>query len=658
MAKKEFKAESRKLLDMMINSIYTHKEIFLRELISNASDALDKLYYQALQSGDTGVQRSDFKINLTANKDARTLTITDNGIGMTAEEMENNLGTIAQSGSLAFKQKMQKEDSAEGSDAPSTDIIGQFGVGFYSAFMVADHVTVTSRAYGSDQANVWESSGTDGYTIEPAEKDTVGTEIVLHMKEDEKDDENGENYSRFLDEYELRHLVKKYSDYIHYPIQMMVTKTRPKKDETENAQTDSADDQKEEKKAPEMETYQELETLNSMEPIWKRPKNKVKKEEYDEYYKSKFGDYQDPARVIRTQVEGVSSYTALLFIPSHTPFNYYTTDFEKGLQLYSSGVMIMEKCKDLLPDYFNFVEGLVDSEDLSLNISRETLQQNRQVKNIAKTLEKKIKNELLDFLKNDREGYEKFFHEFGRQLKYGIYMDYGMHKDVLSDLILFYSSTEKKLVTLDEYIAKMGEDQKYIYYAPGETVDKIDMLPQVKAAKDKGLEVLYLTEEIDEFVVRMMGSYKDKAFRSISEEDFSEGESEDDKKKLEELKKEHEDLLSFMKETLGDQVSEVKLSARLGDAPVSLSSKGGISFEMEKTLNKMPMNQGIKAERVLELNPDHAVMKKLADTFAAGDKDLAGTYTRLLYDQAVLLSGLAIEDPTKVGEDVTKLILK
>lgn len=658
MAKKEFKAESRKLLDMMINSIYTHKEIFLRELISNASDALDKLYYQALQSGDTGVQRSDFKINLTADKDARTLTITDNGIGMTAEEMENNLGTIAQSGSLAFKQKMQKEDSAEGSDAPSTDIIGQFGVGFYSAFMVADHVTVTSRAYGSDQANVWESSGTDGYTIEPAEKDTVGTEIVLHMKEDEKDDENGENYSRFLDEYELRHLVKKYSDYIHYPIQMMVTKTRPKKDETENAQTDSADDQKEEKKAPEMETYQELETLNSMEPIWKRPKNKIKKEEYDEYYKSKFGDYQDPARVIRTQVEGVSSYTALLFIPSHTPFNYYTTDFEKGLQLYSSGVMIMEKCKDLLPDYFNFVEGLVDSEDLSLNISRETLQQNRQVKNIAKTLEKKIKNELLDFLKNDREGYEKFFHEFGRQLKYGIYMDYGMHKDVLSDLILFYSSTEKKLVTLDEYIAKMGEDQKYIYYAPGETVDKIDMLPQVKAAKDKGLEVLYLTEEIDEFVVRMMGSYKDKAFRSISEEDFSEGESEDDKKKLEELKKEHEDLLSFMKETLGDQVSEVKLSARLGDAPVSLSSKGGISFEMEKTLNKMPMNQGIKAERVLELNPDHAVMKKLADTFAAGDKDLAGTYTRLLYDQAVLLSGLAIEDPTKVGEDVTKLILK
>ena len=658
MAKKEFKAESRKLLDMMINSIYTHKEIFLRELISNASDALDKLYYQALQSGDTGVQRSDFKINLTADKDARTLTITDNGIGMTAEEMENNLGTIAQSGSLAFKQKMQKEDSAEGSDAPSTDIIGQFGVGFYSAFMVADHVTVTSRAYGSDQANVWESSGTDGYTIEPAEKDTVGTEIVLHMKEDEKDDENGENYSRFLDEYELRHLVKKYSDYIHYPIQMMVTKTRPKKDETENAQTDSANDQKEEKKAPEMETYQELETLNSMEPIWKRPKNKVKKEEYDENYKSKFGDYQDPARVIRTQVEGVSSYTALLFIPSHTPFNYYTTDFEKGLQLYSSGVMIMEKCKDLLPDYFNFVEGLVDSEDLSLNISRETLQQNRQVKNIAKTLEKKIKNELLDFLKNDREGYEKFFHEFGRQLKYGIYMDYGMHKDVLSDLILFYSSTEKKLVTLDEYIAKMGEDQKYIYYAPGETVDKIDMLPQVKAAKDKGLEVLYLTEEIDEFVVRMMGSYKDKAFRSISEEDFSEGESEDDKKKLEELKKEHEDLLSFMKETLGDQVSEVKLSARLGDAPVSLSSKGGISFEMEKTLNKMPMNQGIKAERVLELNPDHAVMKKLADTFAAGDKDLAGTYTRLLYDQAVLLSGLAIEDPTKVGEDVTKLILK
>lgn len=662
MAKKEFKAESKKLLDMMINSIYTHKEIFLRELISNASDALDKLYYQSLQSGDTGIQRSDFKIHLTADKDARTLTISDNGIGMTAEEMESNLGTIAQSGSLAFKQKMQEKDAGGSEEEAATDIIGQFGVGFYSAFMVADRVTVTSRAYGSDSANVWESSGTDGYTIEPTEKDTVGTDIVLHLKDDEKEDENGENYSRFLDEYELRRLVRKYSDYIHYPIQMMVTKTRPKKDESEDVQTNtenqSSENGNEEKKPPEMETYQELETLNSMEPIWKRPKSQVKEEEYNDYYKTKFGDYQDPARVIRTQVEGVSSYTALLFIPSHTPFNYYTTDFEKGLQLYSSGVMIMEKCKDLLPDYFNFVEGLVDSEDLSLNISRETLQQNRQVKNIAKTLEKKIKNELLDFLKNDREGYEKFFHEFGRQLKYGIYMDYGMHKDVLSDLILFYSSTEKKLVTLDEYIAKMGEDQKYIYYAPGETVDKIDMLPQVKAAKDKGLEVLYLTEEIDEFVVRMMSEYKDKAFRSVSEEDFSEGESDEEKKKLEDLKKEHEDLLNFMKETLGDQISEVKLSGRLGDAPVSLSSKGGISFEMEKTLNKMPMNQGIKAERVLELNPDHAVMKKLADTFAAGDKDLAGTYTRLLYDQAVLLSGLTIDDPAKVGEDVTTLILK
>lgn len=662
MAKKEFKAESKKLLDMMINSIYTHKEIFLRELISNASDALDKLYYQSLQSGDTGIQRSDFKIHLTADKDARTLTISDNGIGMTAEEMESNLGTIAQSGSLAFKQKMQEKDAGSSEDEAATDIIGQFGVGFYSAFMVADRVTVTSRAYGSDSANVWESSGTDGYTIEPTEKDTVGTDIVLHLKDDEKEDENGENYSRFLDEYELRRLVRKYSDYIHYPIQMMVTKTRPKKDESEDVQTDtenqSSENGNEEKKPPEMETYQELETLNSMEPIWKRPKSQVKDEEYNDYYKTKFGDYQDPARVIRTQVEGVSSYTALLFIPSHTPFNYYTTDFEKGLQLYSSGVMIMEKCKDLLPDYFNFVEGLVDSEDLSLNISRETLQQNRQVKNIAKTLEKKIKNELLDFLKNDREGYEKFFHEFGRQLKYGIYMDYGMHKDVLSDLILFYSSTEKKLVTLDEYIAKMGDDQKYIYYAPGETVDKIDMLPQVKAAKDKGLEVLYLTEEIDEFVVRMMSEYKDKAFRSVSEEDFSEGESDEEKKKLEDLKKEHEDLLNFMKETLSDQISEVKLSGRLGDAPVSLSSKGGISFEMEKTLNKMPMNQGIKAERVLELNPDHAVMKKLADTFAAGDKDLAGTYTRLLYDQAVLLSGLTIDDPAKVGEDVTALILK
>ncbi len=680
MAKKEFKAESKKLLDMMINSIYTHKEIFLRELISNASDALDKLYYTSLQSGDTGVQRSDFNIPLTADKDARTLTISDNGIGMTADEMESNLGTIAQSGSLAFKQELAKKEGEEADQASNTDIIGQFGVGFYSAFMVADHVTVTSRAYGSDEANVWESTGADGYTIDPAEKDTVGTDIVLHLKDDETDDENGENYSRFLDEYELRRLVRKYSDYIHYPIQMMVTKTRPKKDETKEAenadntaaaenadaqtgdqaadQTEEKKEENKEKKPPEMETYQELETLNSMEPIWKRPKNKVTSEEYNDYYKSKFGDYQDPARVIRTQVEGVSSYTALLFVPSHAPFNYYTTDFEKGLQLYSSGVMIMEKCKDLLPDYFNFVDGLVDSEDLPLNLSRETLQQNRQVKNIAKTLEKKIKSDLLNFLKEDREGYEKFFHEFGRQLKYGIYMDYGMHKDVLSDLVLFYSSTEKKLVTLDEYLAKMGDDQKYIYYAPGETVDKIDMLPQVKAAKAKGLEVLYLTEEIDEFVVRMMGTYKDKGFRSISEEDFREGESDEDKKKMEDLQKQHEELINFMKETLGDQVSEIKLSSNLGDAPVSLSSKGGISFEMEKTLNKMPINQGIKAERVLELNPDHDVLKKLSDTFESGDKDLTASYTRLLYGQAVLLSGLTIANPAEMGDDLTKVILK
>ncbi|MFR7989592.1 MAG: molecular chaperone HtpG [Anaerovoracaceae bacterium] len=643
MAKKQFKAESKKLLDLMINSIYTHKEIFLRELISNASDALDKLYYQSLQSGDTGIKRSDFHIRIDADKDARTLTISDNGIGMNREELEANLGTIARSGSMAFKEAHGEENGEKGKKA--VDIIGQFGVGFYSAFMVADEVTVTSKAYGSDEANVWNSRGADGYTVTAGEKASPGTEIVLHIKADAED----ENYSKFLEEYTLRNLVKKYSDYIRYPIQMMVEKHRPK-----------ADAEPEEGKAPEMESYMELDTLNTMEPIWKRQKSKVKTEDYNEYYKSKFGDYQDPARVIRTSVEGVSSYTALLFIPSHAPYDYYTKDYEKGLQLYSSGVMIMDKCKELLPDYFNFVRGLVDSQDLSLNISRETLQHDRQLRNIAKNLEKKIKKELADFLKNDREGYESFFENFGRQLKYGLYDDFGMHKDVLADLILFYSSMEKKMITLDEYIAKMGEDQKYIYYAAGESVEKIDMLPQTEFIRDKGYEILYLTDEIDEFMLQMIRDYKEKEFKSVSAEDIAVEESADAQEKIKQAEEENKDLLNFIKTSLGDKVTEVKLSPRLKDSAVCLTTKGGISLEMEKVLNAMPQDQQIRAERILELNPEHPVMEALKNAFAQGDsgKETVKTYADLLYNQAVLISGLSVEDPVTFAKEICSLITR
>ncbi|MGC2873040.1 molecular chaperone HtpG [Ihubacter sp. mB4P-1] len=643
MAKKQFKAESKKLLDLMINSIYTHKEIFLRELISNASDALDKLYYQSLQSGDTGIKRSDFHIDITADKDARTLTISDNGIGMTAAELEANLGTIAKSGSLAFKQDHAEEEPAKG--AKPIDIIGQFGVGFYSAFMVADQVTVTSKAYGSDEANCWMSKGADGYTVEASEKNASGTEIILHIKEDT----DGEDYSRFLEEYTIRSLIKKYSDYIRYPIQMMVEKRRPKEGS-----------EPEEGQMPEMESFMELETLNTMEPIWKRQKSKVKPEDYNDYYTNKFGDYQDPVRVVRTSVEGVSSYTALLFIPGHTPFDYYTKDYEKGLQLYSSGVMIMEKCKELLPDYFNFVKGLVDSQDLSLNISRETLQHDRQLKNIAKNLEKKIKKELADFMKNDREGYEKFFENFGRQLKYGIYDDFGMHKDVLSDLVLFYSSMEKKMISLDEYLAKMGEDQQYIYYASGESVDKIDMLPQTEFLKDKGYEILYLTDEIDEFVLQMMHDYKEKEFKSVSAEDISGEETDEQKEAMKKAEEDNKALLDYIKESLAGKVTEVKLSPRLKGSAVCLTTKGNISLEMEKVLNAMPTDQMVKADRILEINPDHAVMTTLRDTFAMGDegKNMVKTYANLLYSQAVLISGLTVDDPVALGEDICKVITK
>ena len=644
MAKKQFKAESKRLLDLMINSIYTHKEIFLRELISNASDALDKLYYQSLQSGDTGIKRSDFQINVAADKDARILTISDNGIGMSKEDLEANLGTIAKSGSLAFKEE-HSDEGKDNKEKKAIDIIGQFGVGFYSAFMVADEVVVTSKAYGSEQSYRWQSKGADGYTVEEAEKTGHGTEIVLHIKEDTE----GENYSKFLEEYTIRNLIKRYSDYIRYPIQMMVAKHRPKEDA-----------EPEEGKAPEMETYMELETLNTMEPIWKRQKSKVKPEDYNEYYKGKFGDYEDPVKVIRTSVEGVSSYTALLFIPGHTPYDYYTKDYEKGLQLYSSGVMIMEKCKELLPDYFNFVKGLVDSQDLSLNISRETLQHDRQLKNIAKNLEKKIKKELLDFLKEDREGYEKFFDNFGRQIKYGLYDDFGMHKEVLADLVLFYSSMEKKRITFDEYIAKMGEDQKYIYYAAGESIEKIDMLPQTEFIKDKGYEILYLTDEIDEFVLQMMRDYKEKEFKSVSAEDLAEEGSSEQQETIKKAEEENKDLLAFIKDSLGDQVTEVKLSPRLKNSPVCLTTKGGISLEMEKVLNAMPMDQQVKAERILEINPDHEVMKTLQEAYAAGEdgKEKVKTYASLLYNQSLLICGLTVDDPVKFSEDICKLIVK
>ena len=640
MAKKQFKAESKKLLDLMIHSIYTNKEIFLRELISNSSDALDKLYYKSLTSGELGIKRNDFYIQITPDKELRTLTIRDNGIGMSKDELENNLGTIAKSGSLGFKEEQEKNKD-ENTKAKNIDIIGQFGVGFYSAFMVSDIVSVTSKAFGSDDAYRWVSRGADGYTIEEASLDGHGTEIILTIKEDT----DGENYSSFLEEYMIRNLIKKYSDYIRYPIRMMVEKSRPI-GETEEG------------KAPEFEKYSELETLNSMEPIWKRQKSKVKPEEYNDYYKSKYMDYMDPARVIRTNVEGVSSFTALMFIPGHAPFDYYTKEYEKGLQLYSSGVMIMDKCKDLLPDYFNFVKGLVDSQDLSLNISREMLQQDRQLKNIAKNVEKKIKRDLEDFLKNDRDGYEKFFENFGKQLKYGLYESYGMNREVLEDLVLFYSSTEQKNVTLAEYLERMKDDQNAIYYAAGESIKKIDLLPQTEFVKSKGYEILYLTDEMDEFVFNILGQYKDKPFKSVSAEDIAEDDTEEAKENMKKLEEDNKELLEDIKKALGDKVSEVKLSPRLKSSAVCLTTKGDISLEMEKILSAMPMDQGIKAERVLELNPEHSVfdaLNKIKSEDADGKK--LEVYANLLYDQALLISGIQIDDPVEFSKSICQLIV-
>lgn len=694
MAKEQFKAESRKLLDLMINSIYTHKEIFIRELISNASDALDKLYYKTLESGDTGIQRKDFNILIATDKEERTLTISDNGIGMTAAELEANLGTIAKSGSEAFKSA-----EADGEQAKKIDIIGQFGVGFYSAFMVADKVTVTSRAYGQEEANRWISEGASGYIVEPAVRDEAGTTIVLHLKEDAGE----EKYSTYLDEYTIRRLIKKYSDYIRYPIRMEVTKQRrveesaktpheeaqsangTQEDENNDSATTAAQENDakegsahgsadsaggteaaaEESKAapakePVYESYTELETLNSMEPIWKRQKSRVKPEEYNEYYKSKFYDYMDPARVIRTSVEGVSSFTALLFIPSHEAFDYYTKDFEKGLALYSSGVLIMEKCADLLPDYFNFVRGLVDSMDLSLNISRETLQHDRQLRSIARNVEKKIKRDLEDFLKNDREGYEKFFTNFGKQLKYGLYEDYGAHRDVLEDLVLFYSSAEKKLVTLAEYVSRMKEDQKEIYYAAGESNERIAQLPQTAYLTGRGYEVLYLSDEIDEFVLKVLGQYKEKKFVSVLDDAVSRGQSEEEKQRIAALQEENKELLESIKKALDGKVAEVRLAPHLADTASGISAKGEVSLEMEKVLNAMPMGQGMKADRVLELNPDAPVFKKMQEAQSKGDegKEKIQRFARLLYDQALLIAGLPVEDPVAFSRQIAELMAK
>ena len=631
MAKKEFKAESKRLLDLMINSIYTHHEIFLRELISNASDALDKMYYKSLTEND-GMSREDFYIRLTPDKEARTLTVSDNGCGMTAEELENNLGTIAKSGSLAFKQENEaKED---------IDIIGQFGVGFYSAFMVADHVKVVSKPYGSDKAWAWESDGADGYTIEEAEKDSFGTDIILTLKADNDD----EAFSEYLETYRLTQLVKKYSDYIRYPIRMMVESQRVK----EGTGTDD--------KPAEYESYTEDRTLNSMVPIWKKSKSEVTEEEYNSFYQDKFFDYTPPARVIYSSTEGASTYHALLFIPSRMPYDFYTKNYEKGLQLYASGVLIMEKCADLLPDYFSFVKGLVDSEDLSLNISREMLQHDRQLKLIASRLEKKIKSELKSMLTNEREKYEEFFKNFGLQLKYGVYSDYGTHKELLQDLLLFYSSSEKKMVTLDEYVGRMKEDQKYIYYACGETTDRIDRLPQTELLKDKGFEILYLTDDVDEFALKMMMKYADKEFRNVSDKDLG-LEAEADSEEIKKQNEDNKELLRFMKDTLGDKVSEVKLSERLKSHPVCISSDGGVSIEMEKVLSAMPGANGqkIQAKRVLELNASHPVFARLQKLFAE-NPDAVKEYASLLYDQALLIEGLPIEDPVAFSNAVCKLM--
>jgi molecular chaperone HtpG len=624
MSKMEFKAESKRLLEMMINSIYSKREVFLRELISNASDAIDKIYYKALTDDSLSFDKESYFIKIVADKENRTLKITDTGIGMTKDELETNLGTIAKSGSLAFKNETELKDGH--------DIIGQFGVGFYAAFMVADVVTVISKALGSDQAYKWESTGAEGYTIEPYEKDEVGTEIILKIKENTED----EKYDEFLEEYSLKSIIKKYSDFIRYPIKMDLSGRRPKED-SEN----------------EFEDYQEEQIINSMVPIWRKNKNELTDEDYENFYAEKHYGFDKPLKHVHISVDGTIRYNAILYIPEKMPFDYYTKEFEKGLELYSNGVLIMNKCADLLPDYFSFVKGMVDSEDLSLNISREILQHDRQLKLIAKNINKKIKSELLALLKNDRVKYEEFYKSFGRQLKYGVYSDFGAHKDELQDLLMFHSSKEDKLVSLDEYVSRMPEDQKYIYYASGDSIDRIKKLPQAELVAEKGFEILYFTDDIDEFAIRMLMNYKEKEFKSVSSGDLG---IEADENESNTDSEEYKDLFDYMKNTLAGKVKDVRVSKRLKSHPVCLSTDGELTIEMEKILSMMPDNQNIKADKVLEINPNHDVFKSLQNSFDH-DKEKLALYTTLLYNQALLIEGLPINDPVEFTNDICKIMI-
>ncbi|TXC91324.1 molecular chaperone HtpG [Metabacillus litoralis] len=626
MAKQQFKAESKRLLEMMINSIYSQREVFLRELISNASDAIDKIYYKALTDESLTFDQENYYIKVTPNKENRTLTITDTGIGMTKEELENNLGVIAKSGSLAFKTENELKDGH--------DIIGQFGVGFYAAFMVADVVTVVSRALGSDEAYKWQSEGAEGYTIEPHEKDTVGTEIILQIKENAEE----ENYDEFLEEYSLKTIIKKYSDFIRYPIKMDVSGQRPKED---------SDD--------ELESYVEEQTINSMVPIWRKNKSELTDEDYEKFYQEKHYGFDKPLKHIHISVDGTIRYQSILYIPENMPFDYYSKEYEKGLELYSNGVLIMNKSADLLPDYFSFVKGMVDSEDLSLNISREMLQHDRQLKLIAKNINKKIKNELQSLMKNDREKYETFYKAFGRQLKYGVYSDFGSNKEVLQDLLLFHSSKENKLVSLDEYVSSMPEDQKYIYYASGESIDRIEKLPQTELVSEKGYEILYFTEDIDEFAIKMLMNYKEKEFKSVSSGDLG-IESDENEAQTETERAENKDLFDFMKNVLSSKVKDVRISKRLKSHPVCLTTEGDVTIEMEKILSAMPDNQNVKADKVLEINSSHEVFQSLKNAFE-NDKDKVTLYTNLLYNQALLIEGLPIQDPVEFTNDMCKVMV-
>lgn len=637
MAKKEFKAESKRLLELMINSIYTHKEIFLREIISNASDAIDKMAYVALTDDKVGMNRSDFKIVVVPDKEKRTLTVTDNGIGMTKEELEHNLGTIAQSGSFKFKKDLAQDENKEN----DTDIIGQFGVGFYSAFMVSDKITVISKAYGSDKAYKWESEGADGYTVTECEKDSVGTDVIMHIKPDTEE----EDYCEYLEEYGLEHLIKKYSDYIRYPIRMEVTKSRQKE-----KPADAPEDYK-----PEWEEYKEWETVNSMVPVWQKNKKDVTEEEYNDFYKQKFGDFEDPLCSISVDAEGLVSYKALLFVPAKAPYDYYTRDFEKGLQLYSSGVLIMDKCSDLLPEYFRFVRGVVDTPDVSLNISREMLQHDRQLKTISANIEKKIKARLIKMQQEEPEKYEKFWNAFGRQIKYGAAADYGMHKDQLLDLMMFNSSKEGKLTSFEQYVSRMPEEQEYIYYAAGENEAQLAKLPQTERILDKGYEIFWCTDDVDEFVMQFVGEYKGKKTKSVNDDDAL-PESEDEKKAAEQKTADNKEVLDFIKETLGDKIKEARISRILKSHACCLTADGGVSIEMEKYMRKQGGElAGFKGEHVLELNADSSAFSAIKNALGT-DRELAAKYANILYDQALLIAGLPIEDPSEYSDLVCSLM--